>query len=279
MRFTRLLTMWKTRRHAQVTFTTAEGLEAMYTRWRRHFGAVEILEITPAHVESYRILRDDGRGGSSLNKERRELMAIFDYAVSLGEIAASPVRTWGRVKEVVQREYVVLDEGEERLLCRELSAAGYASLAVYVRFAIQTGLRQGTIRAMEPSWLNYDKGVLTVPARFMKNRKQLTIPLSWNAFNCLTPSKDGFGTHDRLMPLPCHQTIHSRVKAAAVKAGLPVALSPHDFRRTWVARMRDAGADMLEVMRLGGWSGPTALLEHYFGEVPEKRARELLNAV
>lgn len=274
MRFTTLLALWKQRRRAQVEFKTAENLETMFTRWREAFGGMEVDEIVPAHIEGYRVLRDNGGlGGSSLNKERRELLAIFEHAIALGEIMTSPVTTWERSREVVQREYVVLDEKEEQLLCRELADAGHYDLVTYVRFAIQTGLRQGTIRVIANDWYNEDKGVLTVPARFMKNRKQLRIPLSDKAKNCLV------WPDDILIPIPSHQKIHRLVREAAERAGLPASLSPHDFRRTWVARMRMAGADMLEVMRLGGWSEPTSLLNHYFGEVPEKRAQELINAI
>jgi hypothetical protein len=32
-------------------------------------------------------------------------------------------------------------------------------------------------------------------------------------------------------------------------------------------------------MALGGWSGPTVMLKHYFGQIPEGRARKFLEAV
>jgi integrase len=285
MKFTELLCQWRLKRSKELTARTWEQYRSMYERWRRHFAEKELREITPAKIEDYRLLRDDGkRGGDILNKERAELMAFFEYSVLLEWLPANPVKTWPRKKVEVSREYVVLDRSEEDALVRWIrqdlsqvvNMGHLKTLPNYVRFSIATGLRQGTIRQLKRSMVDIKRRTLSIPGPCMKSKKPLVIPLSqkaWDAINL--HSYDG-----SLFPgLPSQQKIHRLVRAAAERAGLSPHLSPHDFRRTWVARMRDAGADIADVMRLGGWTHPTALLKHYYGEVPHERALELLNAI
>ena len=268
MNLNAMLQLWKARRKRELTATSAEQVLAMLVRWERAFGEGEV---TPALVEAYRLERDDGqRSASALNREGQELKRFFGYCIELGEWdTKNPATIWKWRKEVIQREYVVLSPEDEETLVKCLDDD---LLCRYVRFSIATGIRQGTVRRL--TWGMVEGQTLVIPPRLMKEREPLRMPLSRKAWAALRPG--GL----LLFPgLPSTTEIWRRVKRAAKIGGLRSALSPHDFRRTWVARMRDAGASMADVMQLGGWRRPTSMLLHYFAQVPEERARRLLEAI
>lgn len=280
MKFDELLRRWKQRRWGELGPASALKVEPMYRRWREFFGSMELEEITPAHVEGYRLVRDNGsRGPSILNAERTEIRQIFAFAVALRACAETPVTTWGRKRETVQREYVVLSPEEQKALCVELQDG---EVRRFVKFAVATGLRQATIRAATWGWLkqDVDRGTvrLEVPAAHMKGGKGLSIPLTGAARAAIR--RDGnMLDFQKLIEIPKEGRVRRLITEAARAAGLPAYLTPHDFRRTWVVRMRDAGADLYDVMRLGGWTNPTVMLKHYFGAVPSKREAEILSKV
>lgn len=270
MTFSELAKTWKQRRLNELSYNVARCMLPMLQRWLRHFGQMEISEITPAHIEAYRLTRDNGqRKGGALNRERTQLRNFFQLAIDLGEIESSPMGSWRRRREVVSRTYVTLSKEEEDRLCAELSRA----LERYVRFSTATGLRQGTIRQIRRGWVNVERRTVTIPAGSEKSRKTTTIPLSQKAWEQLDWDSEF------LIPLPSQSVIHKAIRAAAGRAGLPSSLTPHDLRRTWVERMRDGGASMFDVMVLGGWSNPSAMIKHYFLSVPSKKGMEVLHAL
>ncbi len=65
-------------------------------------------------------------------------------------------------------------------------------------------------------------------------------------------TKKGLMVRRRLSP----QAVWKRVRKRAAQAGLP-ALSPHDFRRTFVGDLLDAGVDLPTVSALAGHSNVT----------------------
>jgi integrase len=277
-----LVNLWRQRRGKELSFESAQKVYAMTRRWEARWGDREAKTVTPTMIEAYRLRRDDGkRKAGVLNRERGELRAFFEFVKDLGYRPDNPVTTWKHQKEVVEREYVVLTPREEDALVMQL---GDDLLCRYVRFSVATGLRQGTIRRLD--WGMVKNLGLVIPAGIMKMRKPLEMPLSTKAWEAIALPKESpafaYPLHGQnlLFPgLPSQQKIHRLVKEAAARAGLSPHLTPHDFRRTWVARLRDAGADMYDVMKMGGWEAPGVLIKHYFGQVPEKKARELLEAI
>lgn len=265
-----LLTLYRRKRENELSCKSAETAGRMLDRWAEVWKDLAVGEITALHVEAYRQSRADCVGASALNREGGELRRFFSFARGLGLAGGCPAGTWDRQKEVVGREYVVLTWKEEEALVAVLESD---VLCRFVGLCVATGLRQGTIRRL--TWEHVRGRTLFVPGPLMKQKNPVEIPLSSKAWEAIMPKRS-----IPLFPgLPSESVVRHTLKAAAPRAGISQDLTIHDLRRTWVARMRDAGADMSDVMSLGGWKEPTAMLKHYFGQVPEKRARQFLEAV
>lgn len=312
-----ILDLYWQRRKNELSCKSASTVRTYLSRWAAQWEDTEIAAVTPGMVESYRQLRAAGVPGSAgLNREGRELRGFFAFAEELGACKENPARIWKRQREVVARNYVVLTREEEEALVNALESD---VLCRFIRFCVATGLRQGTVRQLNwghvkgsvlqvPGKLMKQKNPVEIPLstkamRAIACRFEIVDPCAAEgrsrrslsrsstrqdtsagglklAHQTGEPGSSPGRQGSALFPgLPSESIVRHSLKAAARAVGLPPDLTIHDLRRTWVARMRDAGADMSDVMGLGGWKGPTVMLKHYFGQVPERRARQFLEAI
>lgn len=171
------------------------------------------------------------------------------------------------------RPYREVSRAEERKLCRALRPPE----AKYVIVAIATGLRRGTIYAARWAWITED-GMIEVPPGAVKNKKALRIPLSARALKALGPRQPPEAR--LIVGLPKADNLNYRLRGGALAAGVdPCNLTTHQFRKTWTARMVEAGATREEVQRIQGWSSANVMLNHYYPPVAADRARELVERV
>lgn len=266
MRLFEALERWAAGKESELSTPSAVTLRAYMREWRKEFGDVDLRRVTPARVDRYKNRRSQGRSAASLNRERGLLRQFFRWAEELG-LCENPVTTWRTRAERVKREYHALTKEQEGALVMQLGGV----LARWVRFATATGLRAGTIRRLR--WEHVRDGALVIPGELIKQRRPLRMVLSRRAKETLVRGGSEF-----LFDLPSDDVIRRRLRRAGEAIGIE-GLTPHDLRRTWVFRMREAGADMYDVQRIGGWSTPGSLLRHYFTGVSDAKARRYLEAL
>jgi integrase len=252
-----------------------EHVRRLAAGWVEQFGDQRLVaEVTVADVERIEERRDDGRrSGSALNQERTYLRGFFKWCRLNEWRTSDPTVTWSYRSQEVKREYYTLTREEEERLVE----ASPPWLRRFVRVAICTGLREGTVQRLRWGMLSPD-GILVIPAEIMKTRRDHRMPLAQRA---LAELGDRQPAECPLIPgMEKNATwVYKEFKKAGRRAGLPAIVSPHDLKRTWVSRMMSAGVPLNQVMALGGYRSQGIILKHYFAPVPTDEARAILEKV
>ena len=264
--------------YAIITADTFPALQQAVKRrlakgWVEGMGSLAVSAVTVADVERIEMARDNGqRSGSALNQERTYLRQFFKWCVLNEWRTSDPTATWAYRSTEVKREYCPLTREQEDALV-EVSPPW---LRKFVRLAVCTGLREGTIRQLTWGMLTAE-GVLVIPGRIMKGRKEHRMPVAARALEELGARQPA---ECPLVPgLPVATVVYRDFKKFGARAGLPPIASPHDLKRTWISRMMKAGVSVDRVMALGGNRTMGILLKHYFAPVPTEEAREILEKV
>lgn len=250
----------------------AEQVRRILDRLSTSCGSVDVSAICAAELSEHYRKRAQKISASALNQERVYLNSFFKWATQMGYTTPSsePMAAWRHRRVVVKRSYVELSrEQEQRLL-----EASPPWLKRFILIALYTGLRTGTIRKLRPEMVR--DGVLEVPASLMKTRDAFCLPVSTNlreklAHHMLSLSDVGI--------VPSQSVLNKAFKAACARAGLPKETSPHDLRRTFVARLTECGVPLQTVMALGGWKSMGTILKHYASRATRTAAAAALECV
>jgi len=178
------------------------------------------------------LIRDHGLMAAS--RARAHLSAVYSWAMAEGLCETNPViGTNNPTAGVPPRDRVLTD--------RELSAVWRACLdddpGRIVRLLILTGCRREEIGQMKWSEVDFDTGVLTIPAERVKNRRTLTLSLPAMALDIMReqPRREGrdyvFGERGIGFSGWSYATMSLHARMAAAGAVLP-GWRLHDLRRT-----------------------------------------------
>jgi integrase len=176
----------------------------------------------------------EGRGRMAAARARSHLSAVYSWAMAEGIAENNPViGTNNPSAGVPARDRVLSDQ--------ELAAVWASCLddnfGRIVKLLILLGCRREEIGAMKWNEVDFDAGVLMIPAARVKNRKPLTLPLPPAALDILRaqPRRDGrdyvFGERGEGFTGWSYATmsLHARIAAAgSALAGWHI----HDLRRT-----------------------------------------------
>lgn len=150
------------------------------------------------------------------------------------------------------------------------------------------GLRRAELCALTLADYNPEAGTLIVNG---KGQKQREVPIAngtaeavadWLSIRGAEPGPLFCRINKGGRLLPSQQKIDSKsiyvmLQKRAEQAGI-ANLSPHDFRRTFVSDLLDAGADISTVQRLAGHANVTTTARYdRRGEVAKRKAVELLH--
>lgn len=209
-------------------------------------------------------------GPAAEMRERMFFRQAVRYAQAMVGGPAVPVDVWAARRVVVKKKYIVLSKEEE---ARLLVNAAFVGQLVwrFVKVALGTGLRMGTVLQARWGWVDLKERVMVVPASAMKTREAVTVPM---------PDVPYEGQKDSELVVGTKATKEGKEQmrrwfAAAVRmAGLPKETRPHDLRRTWVARMVEKGCPTATLMALGGWRSVSTLVRHYTEKLSNSEVRK-----
>jgi len=227
--------------------------------------ACTLSAITATDVRDFRTaLRDtQHRTPATINRKLAALRSYFQWAISAGLRADSPVTTIKDVREEPRRPRWFVKRDLDRLL-RELDAAAKRSTRDRDRAIVltlrHTGIRVGELVALRlrDVALSDRKGTLRVLG---KGAKERTIPLNQTVRATLTTylalrrQRTDSSDYEELFlgqrgPLNRH-AVEKLVGKYAQRAGLE-AFSPHSFRHSFAKSLLDAGEDLVTVQTLLG---------------------------
>ena len=216
-------------------------------------------------------------------KEARRLRLIsaddYDAAVDLKSVRGdSPLR--GRVLK--QSEIAALLK-----LCKNDPSLIGARDAALIAILAGSGIRRSEAVALEVADFDSETGALQV--RKGKGRKFRIVYLPPGAIAAVKAWLEVRGNSPGVLLNPIRRGGHIEAKSMTdqavmvilrkrgVQAGV-ATFSPHDFRRTFISNLLEAGADVLTVSRLAGHSNPATSLKYDLrGEEAKRKAIQLLH--
>lgn len=270
MTFKEVAMQWFATRYAGWLPARAEDVLSLIKSWPW------VISNTPAAQVSYEMVaarfaaRRSEVSASRVNREGGILRSIFKEAVARGLVARDVSPAWLSVPVVTEKEPRSISEEEEAALL----AVAPEPLGRLIQFALATGLRAGTLRALTWEMVEdrADGPALVLPARVMKARRPEVLPLSTAARRLLgvrgSPLFGGWKDYEL-----------SRAFARVVeRAGLPDDITFHSLRATFATRLLARGVPVAQVMRLGCWKSADVLLRHYAARSPMAAERAALEA-
>jgi len=215
------------------------------------FGEKLLAEVTPKSLVAYRnTRRTDGAATATFNKELQLVRHAFNVAVREWEwCQTNPMHKISLEPAHNQVDRWLTAYEEDRLV--DVSPVWLREIII---FALNTGMRQGEILALQWQDVDLYRGILVVMKS--KNHERRTIPLNNIVFNLLSEKNGGSRPDGRVFvtgrgnPLQVRYLARSFTKARN-RAGL-LDFRFHDLRHTFASRLVQRGIDLYKVQRLLG---------------------------
>ncbi|MDH4186041.1 MAG: tyrosine-type recombinase/integrase [Nitrospira sp.] len=215
------------------------------------FGEMVLSEVTPKTLAAYRSQRRTaGAATATINKELQLVRHAFNVAMREWE--------WCHTNPMHRVALESAHNAVDRWLTEDeevrLFQAAPPWLQEIMAFALNTGMRQGEILALQWQDVDFYRGTLVVMKS--KNRERRTIPLNNIVFALLTEKKAA-GREDGPVfvtgqgnPLKVRYLVRTFTKARN-RAGIQ-DFRFHDLRHTFASRLVQRGIDLYKVQRLLG---------------------------
>jgi len=195
--------------------------------WCTQFGDMPITKIDEFTVDDCLIkLRKNGRTGSTINRYKSTLSAVFIYFVQHPDFKktgfTNPVRkeSVSRFKENPSKDRF-LSEKEQQNLLKACSASNWDRLYLLVLMALTTGARKGELLNLK--WSDIDFNKRTANLNSTKNGKPRLLPLTHPVIEELMRFRENT---DNLI-------FHSTVRKT----------TPFDIKKSWIKALKQSGID------------------------------------
>ncbi|MBI4585334.1 MAG: tyrosine-type recombinase/integrase [Planctomycetes bacterium] len=240
--FAEAAAQWLGDREPRIGPKTHEVYKFYVNLWSRHFKAARLLTVERRHLEAYfRKRKARGLSPASLNDERALLRRFFTWSLNCGFLRMNPMAFIDRFQEP-KRAIRTLEPEEELRLLEEARKCG-DQVYGFVMTLLQSGLRRGTVSALEWTDIDFDRGEWRIPAGKMKSREDFVgRPVAPELLKYLRGRA-------RTSGIIFGKLSAEQWRLATTAAGLSW-LRPHDLRRNFVTRCRRAGISLEVAMHL-----------------------------
>lgn len=237
---------------------STDALKFSFAPLTAAFGGLRISDITTDRIERYKVDRlRDGAARATINLELFRLSRGFTLALGRDLILKKPAIKAFRVKNVRQG---FVTKAEYEAMREHLPEWVH----ILTDWLFLTGMRIGA--ALQLEWRDYDGKFIHVRREIEKTDEPNDLPLEGRFREVIERAL-------KIRNLRCprifqregrplaKRTIETLVPAASLAAGLR-RITPHDFRRSAIKNMVDAGIDPQVAMRFSGHK-TRRVFDHY----------------
>lgn len=239
------------------------------------------------HSAAIRAALNNKYAFSTVNKMLAALRGTLKTAWKLSQMTAENYHTAASIKNVTGHRipagrYIPIAEIRKLLNTCDESLGGQRNRAVFM-ILYSCGLRRAELTALQLH--DFDISERTIKVRGKRN-KERSVPVPAAAVTQIEQYLEirgyepgalffSIGNRNRGGQLT-EQSIYEILVKHTTQAGL-IALSPHDFRRTYISNLLDAGVDISTVQQMAGHSNVNTTARYdRRGEKAKRKAAELL---
>lgn len=224
--------------------------------WDNWIGTTKLDDVTPVLIRTMLDKYEDTRGvnGSTLNRIKASLSAIFTHAMGEGLVISNPAR---RVKSRKQGQHVIrwLSEDERTRLMSSCKQSTWPKLYLLVLMALTTGARKGDLMGLK--WADIDMNERIAHVARTKNGTSRVLSLSLPVIEELKYFQNEaeatsllfHSTYDRQRP----RAFTKEWYAARERAGVE-EFRFHDLRHTTASYLAQSGIPLNTIAEILGHS-------------------------
>lgn len=211
--------------------------------------------------------RERGEAMSTLSSRHAALSAFWSWLVDEDEASDNVVKRIPRPKEKI-RPVPLVTEDQMNALLKQESRTPFLTVRNRAMLMIlwDCGVRVGELCSLTLEDIDFERKMLTVRGK----TGERSIPFGRATGVALRRYLRRRPTHTHAGLSSTFVGNHGAVSEAAVALMLKhygkqagFHLHPHMFRHSWVDSLLSAGATILDVQVLGGWSSPTQIMNRY----------------
>jgi len=215
---------------------------------------IALIQITPHHIENYKIERLDHVTPKTVNFELGVLRTFFYHARMFGFIKTNPVTQVKHVR-TSRKPPRFFSKGEIQKIfdaCEEDERAIFATL-------LYTGMRRGELRHLEWDDFDFEHGMISIRVKDYwepKGGRSREIPIHEKLLPILKQHHESNGANRWVFSKPNGEQIDHlwrRFQRILKKAGLD-GETVHTFRHTFASHLVMAGVDLPTIQKLMGHS-------------------------
>lgn len=235
------------------------------------FKKYQIAQIEEKHIHSF--TRWVQSKGNKAWTHLKQLKKILTHAHRKGAIKTIPEISF---EEFPFREGQYLSRSElARLMWH---SARNLRLQIYLSY--KHSFRKNEVLKLDSSWVNWEFGVVVIPATSEKTRRRRIVPLSKIGIRLLRARRKHKLFNGPLFPSPKHlkpgASNRTAWRRAVERAGLSRELRFHDLRKTFASNAINSGFPIELLSRIGGFSAKT-IRDHYY-MVDDVEGKKLVNS-